>query len=42
MNDIKSANDNKIKLIEHNNSTFEVDELYKLVASDKIKIKTYY
>ena len=39
INNIKSANDNKIKLMEYNNNTFEVDELHKLVATEKIKIK---
>ena len=39
INNIKSANDNKIKLMECNNNNFKVDELYKLVATEKIKIK---
>ena len=39
INNFKSANDNKITLMEYNNNTFEVDELHKLVATEKIKIK---
>ena len=36
---IKNANDNRIKLMEYNNNIIEVENLYKLVATDTIRIK---